>query len=190
MNYELLVAGTSLGGLAALKTILQTLPKNFPIPIVAVQHRAPSSDEILTEQLQKECALVVSEPHDKDTLRPGFIYIAPPDYHLLVEQNHLALSLEAPFHFSRPSVDVLFESAARSKRAKVIGLVLTGMGNDGAGGLAAIKARGGYAIVQDPKTAEMPAMPEAAMNACAVDRVVPILEIGLLLINLAYDKNA
>ena len=189
MKYELIVIGTSLGGLDALRTILTELPKRFPVPIAVVQHRDKDSDETFVRILQIKCNLIVNEAHDKDILRSGFVYLAPADYHLLVEDDHLCLTIDPPVQFSRPSIDVLFESAARAKKERLIGIILTGANSDGAQGLAAVKARGGYALVQDPKTAEASGMPEAAIAACRVDQVAPPDKIAKVIKGLIYKKK-
>jgi two-component system chemotaxis response regulator CheB len=187
MQYQLIVIGASLGGFDALRMIFSRLPKRFPLPIVVVQHRDKDSDETLSELLQKDCKLIITETHDKEKLRSGFIYIAPPDYHVLVEDDHLSLSVDPPVKFSRPSIDVLFESAARSKKGALIGIILTGANTDGAYGLAEVKARGGFTIVQDPKKAAALAMPEAALAACIVDEVVPVEKIVHVIKRLVYN---
>ncbi|MDD8018209.1 MAG: chemotaxis protein CheB [Bacteroidota bacterium] len=189
MQYQLIVIGTSLGGFNALRKIFSALPKNFPVPIVVVQHRDKESDETFTQFLQKESKLIITETHDKDPIRSGFIYVAPADYHVFVEDNRLCLSLDSPVKFSRPSIDVLFESAAREMKERLIGIILTGANCDGAEGLAAVKARGGFTMVQDPKSAEAPRMPEAAIEACRVDQVVPLEKIVPVLKHLVYKKQ-
>lgn len=162
----------------ALRTILTALPKNFPLPIVSVQHRDKSSDETFSQFLQQQCNLVIAEAHDKDIFQNGTVSVAPADYHLLVEDDHFCLS-----------IDLLFESAARSKREGLIGIILTGANADGAHGLAAVKARGGYTIVQDPKGAEAPRMPEATIAACGVDRMVPLGKIAPIVKQLVFRRK-
>lgn len=181
MNPEIVVVGTSLGGLSALEILLGRLPKEFPLPIAVVQHRGVGSDETLTILLQVHCALPVLEPEDKEPIEGGRVYIAPPDYHLLVDRGSFALSTEAKVCYARPSIDVMFESAAESYRSGVIGVVLTGASRDGSMGLARIKERGGLAVVQDPKEAEAPAMPEAAIARVKADRVLPLPKIASFL---------
>lgn len=178
MNIELVVMGASLGGLKALKAILSTLPKDLPLPLVVVQHRGEDDPGRLASVLQGDCAVPVVEPEDKDPIAPGRVYLAPADYHLLIENKNFALSTDAPVHHSRPSIDVLFESAADACGKGVLGVLLTGANEDGAAGLAAIKRRGGRAVVQDPATAEGRAMPEAAIAAGAADHILPLEEIG------------
>jgi two-component system chemotaxis response regulator CheB len=182
--YELIVIGASLGGLEALTTLLSGLPEDFPLPVVIVQHRAAESDDPLRELLQQRCAVPVSEGEDKETTLPGRVYLAPADYHLLVENGNFALSTEAPVLYARPSIDVLFESAADAYGEKVIGVILTGASAGGARGVSTIKKRGGMIVVQDPATAESPVMPDAAIAAADVDRILPIAEIAPFLVGL------
>ena len=172
-----MVVGTSAGGLRALEKVLGSLPSSFPIPIVAVQHRARES-EAFASIMQSLCALPVHEAEDKEPIIAPGIYLAPPDYHLLLEPGHLALSTDEPVSFSRPSIDVLFESAADAYGAGVLAVLLTGANQDGTKGLVRIRSVGGVALVQDPKTAESPEMPTAAINAGAADRVLPLAEIA------------
>lgn len=184
MVFKLLVIGTSLGGVNALKTILGGLPGDFPLPIAVVQHRHRESDGALGSLLQQITALQVCEAEDKDDLLPGHVYLAPADYHLLVESGYVSLSTEEPVLFARPSIDVLFESAADAYGAHTIGMVLTGANHDGAQGLARIKACGGWTIVQTPDSAECKVMPEAAIKATIVDAIVPLVTIAAYLIQL------
>jgi two-component system chemotaxis response regulator CheB len=168
---ELVVMGMSWGGLHALSTVLRRLPATFAIPIAVVQHRSKEATSMLRELLQDCTRLRVREVEDKDPLEPGWVYLAPPDYHLLVEPGHFALSVDAPVRFSRPSIDVTFSSASDAYGPRLAGVVLTGANDDGARGLRCIADRGGVAIVQDPATAESPIMPLAAL------RLVPEAEV-------------
>jgi len=170
------VIGTSAGGLRALEKILGSLPASFSVPIVVVQHRARESDAFASI-MQSLCVLPVHEAEDKEPIVTPGIYLAPPDYHLMLEPGHLALSTDEPVSFSRPSIDVLFESAADAYGAGVLAVLLTGANQDGKG-LVRIRAAGGVALVQDPKTAESPEMPTAAIHAGAVDHVVPLAAIA------------
>jgi two-component system chemotaxis response regulator CheB len=183
-GYGIVVVGTSWGGLAALRTLAAALPRDFGIPVAVVQHRHKESDRLLATLLQERTALTVCEVEDKQPLLPGFFFIAPPDYHLLVERGHFSLSTEAPVRYSRPSIDVAFTSAADSYGAGTVGVVLTGANADGAAGLAEVARRGGLAIVQSPATAESPAMPRAALEAVPTARVLPIPAIADLLATL------
>ena len=169
-RFEIVVIGTSLGGLEALRTLLAGLPSSFCVPVVIVQHRGKESEDTLTPLLQRRCPLVIEEAEDKQTIVPGYVYLAPRDYHLLVEPGRFALSSDAAVNQARPSIDVLFESAADAYGSAVIGVILTGANADGARGAARIKQRGGLVVVQDPATAEARAMPDAALAATTVDR--------------------
>lgn len=184
MPYDLVVVGASLGGLHAISSLLAALPPGFAAPLVIVQHRVRDGDDTLRLVLDRAGALPVVEARDKQALLPGAVYLAPADYHLLVEAQALALSTDPPVHYARPAIDVLFESAADAYGARLLGLLLTGASADGALGLAAIKARGGCAVVQDPADAECRVMPEAALAATEVDYVLPLAAIPELLIRL------
>lgn len=173
--------GASMGGTAALEVLLPALPPDLPAAVTLVFHRAQGSDQTLGLFLRRYCRLPVEEAQDKTPIRHGCLYFAPADYHLLVEGNHFALSTEAAVSYARPSIDVLFESAAETYGKNVVGIVLTGVGQDGAAGLAAIKRHGGLTIVQEPETAEYAGMPHAAVTPgmvdqmLALDRIVPFL---------------
>lgn len=191
MKPELVAIGTSLGGLQALVSVLKPLPKDLQVPILIVQHRGPSSDGSLVVLLQRHTALTVTEAEDKAVLVPATVFVAPGDYHLLVEERGwLALSTEGPVHSARPSIDVLFETAADAYGPALVGVLLTGASADGAVGLARIKARGGRAIVQDPVTAECATMPAAGIAATAVDYILPLERIGDYLVSLAEGTRA
>jgi two-component system, chemotaxis family, protein-glutamate methylesterase/glutaminase len=142
------------------------------------QHRHEDADDALCAALQRHSALPLREAEDKEAILPGRVYVAPAGYHLLVEEGRFALSTEAPVSYARPCIDVLFESAADVYAAGVIGVILTGASKDGAHGAAKIKAHGGFVVVQDPRTAESPVMPEAAIAATNVDRILPLAEIA------------
>jgi len=176
-GYRLVVIGVSAGGLHALRTIIAGLPADFDLPVAVVQHRSRDS-ELLCELLQECAPLQVREANDKEPILPGHVYVGPPDYHLLVEPGYFSLSTDEPVRFSRPSVDVMFLSAADAYSPDVVGIVLTGANADGARGLRSIVDRGGYAMVQDPATAEVPVMPRAALNAVPTACVLPLDEIA------------
>lgn len=182
MAIELIVIGTSLGGFSALKLILGKLPPAFSVPIAIVQHRHKESQTTLASYLQPLIPLPIREVEDKDEILPGTIYLAPADYHLLVESNYFTLTTDEPVCYARPSIDVLFESAADVYRDRVIGVILTGANQDGAQGAAAIKQKGGRVIVQDPATAESSVMPDAAIAATKADAIVPLTAIGATLL--------
>jgi two-component system chemotaxis response regulator CheB len=182
MTPALIVIGTSLGGLQALTTILGGLPAAFPVPLAIVQHRSKEAPSSLRGWLQEACSLPIHEVEDKQPIRSGCVYLAPADYHTLVEQQAFALSTEAPVWYARPAIDVLFTSAADVYGARLVGVVLTGASQDGAQGLAAIKRRGGLALVQEPATAESRVMPEAAAAATPIDALLPLEAIAPFLI--------
>jgi len=185
MSYDLIAIGASWGGLHAVSTLLDGLDNDVDATIVVVQHRAPQADRGLLELLlQEHVERPVSEPDDKEPIARSHIYVAPADYHLLVENGHFALSVEDRVNYARPSIDVFFQSVAEAYRERAIGIVLTGANVDGADGLAAIKARGGVAIVQDPRTAARDTMPAAALAATAAETVLPLEEIPRFLYGL------
>jgi two-component system chemotaxis response regulator CheB len=184
------VVGVSSGGVHALKTILSGLPARFPSPIAVVHHVAEDSDGFLAEHLNATCEIAVKEAEDKEPLCPGMAYLAPAGYHLLVEQDRtFSLSVDDRVKFSRPAIDVLFESAADAFRDCLIGIVLTGANEDGAKGLKAISIRGGLTIVQDPKTAEAQYMPRAAIAATPVDHIVALERVAPLLLALCASPS-
>jgi two-component system chemotaxis response regulator CheB len=186
MPFELVVIGASLGGLHALIVVLEGLPAAFPLPLVVVQHRGAEAESGISEVLQRHTGLMVTEVEDKEMIVGGRVYLAPPDYHLLAEPDRtFALSTEAPVRYARPSIDVLFESAADVYREKVVGVLLTGASVDGARGAHRIKQQGGWLIVQDPATAESRVMPEAGLAATQADEVVAIDRIAESLQHLA-----
>jgi len=223
-NFEIVVVGTSLGGLEALTVLLADLPKSFPLPVVIVQHRHKSSQNRLTDFLQQHSSLPITEAQDKEPIAPGRVYLAPADYHLLIEsprqwyksvpENYFtespranvepvynskfpllcrgsftfALSTEAPVCYARPSIDVLFESAADAFGEKVIGIILTGANSDGSEGLGKIKAEGGLTFVQEPDSAQCGIMPTAAIANVEVDWILPLSQIAPCLVNLLTIK--
>lgn len=189
MNYEAIVIGASAGGIEALKKLLTVLPENFGAPIVIVQHLSPHSDNYLTRRLCELCKIHVKEADEKEKIKAGTAYIAPPNYHLLIEQDKtLSLSADSKVNFSRPSIDVLFDSAAEVFRNGLIGIILTGANNDGSKGLKNIRNFGGLAIVQDPESAEASTMPRTAIEAAGADFILTIDEISNKLIELIGDN--
>lgn len=179
--YAIAVIGTSWGGLAALRTIMDCLPGDYHLPIAIVQHRHRDSDALLARFLQDHTHLRVCEVEDKQTIDPGRVFVAPANYHLLVEQGHFSLSTEAPVRYSRPSIDVAMTSAADAYGHRTVGVVLTGANADGAAGLRRIADAGGLAVVQDPVTAEVDVMPVAAIKAVPTARVLRLDRIGSFL---------
>jgi two-component system, chemotaxis family, protein-glutamate methylesterase/glutaminase len=175
IGYRLVVVGASAGGLHALRTLVAGLPADFELPVVVVQHRAKES-ELLCELLQECSHLAVQEVVDKMEMGPG-VFVGPPDYHLLVDEGYFTLSCDDPVRYSRPSIDVMFESAADAYGMDVIGIVLTGANADGARGLRRIVDEGGYGIVQEPETAEVRVMPRSAAKAVPEACVLPLEKI-------------
>jgi len=187
-NCTAVVMGASAGGLSALSVVLSPLEDDFNIPIVIVQHLSSDSDDFLIRHIRKNCSLEIYEAEDKMTPQRGCVYIAPPNYHLLIEEEcTFALSVTPPVNFSRPSIDVLFETAADAWRDGLVGIILTGANSDGTAGAGRIKERGGMVIVQDPETAESPAMPQSASRFA--DIVLPLDKIGNYLNNQLKGKS-
>jgi two-component system chemotaxis response regulator CheB len=182
---SLVVIGASAGAVEALTVVLSLLTPAFPLPIVITVHLPASAPSLLPALFSEKCALTAVEAEDKQPLAPGVAYFAPPDYHVLVEPSRVvSLNADAPVNFSRPAIDVLFESAAAALGARVLGILLTGANSDGALGLHAIQRAGGYTVVQDPKTALASAMPEAALRLFRPDQVLGLTEIAALLATL------
>ncbi len=173
------VIGASAGAIDALSAILPTLTAAFPLPIIIVVHVPANRQSMLAELFANRCQLAVKEAEDKESIRPGTIYFAPSDYHLLVEADFtLSLSSDEPVLYSRPAIDVLFQSAADAYGDGLIGIILTGANSDGAEGLRAVLAAGGTGFVQDPTTAQGTAMPRAALAACPEARSAALDEIA------------
>ncbi|PSW07194.1 chemotaxis protein CheB [Photobacterium lipolyticum] len=178
-QYRAVVIGVSAGGLAALEKILPVLKPTFSLPVLVVQHISPTSENYLPIHFSNHCMLEVKEAEDKEHIEGSVVYFAPPNYHLMVECDRaIALSTDERVNFSRPSIDVLFETAAEAYQDELIGIVLTGANSDGAAGLIKIKQLGGLVVVQSPETAEAQAMPKAAIEAVEVDHILPLNEIG------------
>jgi two-component system chemotaxis response regulator CheB len=188
-SYEIVALAASAGGLKALTDVLEALPAQFPAAIVVVQHLDPRHRSLMAEILGKRTAMPVKEAREGDMLEPSRIYVAPPNRHLLVNQDRtLSLTQTELVHFVRPSADLLFESAAASYRERAIAVVLSGSGSDGAMGVKAIKKMGGTVIVQDEKTAEFSGMPQAAVKTGEVDFILPLPEIAPALLTLVKGK--
>lgn len=180
------VVGASAGAVEALSAILPSLPAGYPLPVIVVVHLPPDKDSAMAKLLQMKCRVDVREVEDKEPLEAGTVYIAPPDYHVLVEHDErLSLSSEEPVFYSRPSIDVLFESAADVYGPGLLGIVLTGANSDGAQGLRAICAAGGTALVQHPEQAYATAMPQAALDACPEAKALSLPAIAAYLKEVA-----
>jgi two-component system chemotaxis response regulator CheB len=182
--FGLVIVGASWGGLQALRWVLEGLPADFPTPIVVAQHRSSHSSDVMVRIVQTHSPLAISEASDKDVIEPGHVYIAPPDYHLLVEPGSLALSTDEFVHYSRPSIDVAFESAADAYADRLVGVILTGSNTDGSAGLRRIRDTGGITVVQDPATAARSEMPSAAIAAVTGARVLPLRKIAPFLVEI------
>jgi two-component system chemotaxis response regulator CheB len=179
---DAIVIGGSAGSIEGLFVLLPALPAGLPLPVFIVVHLSRNHPSLLVEIFAPQCALPVREAEDKEPVAPGTVYFAPPDYHLLVDQGpRLALSADEPVHFSRPSIDVLFESAADAYQDRLMGIILSGANEDGAEGLAAVQRAGGITVVQAPESAQATSMLTAALKRTAVDFVLPLQEIAALL---------
>jgi two-component system chemotaxis response regulator CheB len=186
---SMIAVGASWGGLNALRAIAHGLPAHFPVPVTFVQHRSKES-AVLRDLLQDCTALTVCEVEDKQPIMGGYVYLAPPDYHLLVDGDEFSLTVDEPVRFSRPSIDVFFESVADRFGSEAAGVILTGANDDGAEGLRRIVARGGLAIVQDPRTAASPIMPRAALRAVPAARALSLERMTPFLVSLAMGDRA
>jgi two-component system, chemotaxis family, protein-glutamate methylesterase/glutaminase len=185
MQYEAIVIGVSSGGLKALKTVFSSLPFNFAVPVIVVQHVGPRSENSWINLLNDSCDIPIKEADEKENVATGNIYIAPSNYHLLIEKDKtFSLTIDERVNFARPSIDVLFESAADVYREKLIGIILTGSNNDGTRGVKRIKECGGTVIIQDPETAESAYMPLSAIKAVQPDYISALDQIGRLLIKI------
>src|SRR5438309_6435842 len=189
MTYELICIGASWGGLHAVGQVLRDIPPEVDQPVVVAQHRYADALGALPVLLGYQTGRRVVDVDDKTAIERNHVYIAPPDYHLLVERGSFALSIDERIKYSRPSIDVLFESAADAYGPGLIGIILTGANEDGAAGLAKIKRHGGVALVQDPSDAARRAMPEAAIAATAADAVLPLEEMGKFLYGLCVPTH-
>lgn len=202
-KYEAVVCGGSAGGYEALCTLLRELPSNYSLPILVVLHLGKGVGDYTPLSLDKLCQLKVKEGEDKEKILPGTVYVAPSDYHMLVEDDHtISLSVDEKVCFSRPSIDVLFESSADAYSDKLIGIVLSGANNDGSNGIRKIKQSGGRTIVQDPATARFDFMPNSAIDYLSnsnvwekngreksgVDYVFSVVEIASILVSI-QDAN-
>lgn len=188
MHYQAIVIGVSSGGINALKSIFSVLPADFSIPIIVVQHVSPRSDNKWIKLLSDKCNLFLKEADEKEKIKKGNVYIAPPNYHLLIEKNKtFSLTIDERVNFARPAIDVLFDSAAEVFKNKLIGVILTGSSSDGTLGLKKIKEYGGLTIAQDPETAESAFMPTSAIADVQVDYILPLDGIADLLIKISTD---
>lgn len=183
-RYDVIAMGSSAGGLNALTRVLHSLPKNFPSSIVVVQHLSPEHKSWIANLLGRSSQIKVKQAEHGEIMLPGTVYIAPPDEHLLVGPGKIQLAHSQLVHFSRPSIDLLFESVAGTYGSRAIGVVLSGSGRDGATGIRAIKEAGGITLAQAPDTAEFRPMPQAAVDTGCIDFVLPLEKIGSTLVEL------
>jgi two-component system chemotaxis response regulator CheB len=180
--FKMIVIGTSMGGLSALEAILTTLPANFAVPIAIVQHISPDAGKHLIQHFQQTCHLSVKEAEDLETIQSHCIYFAPPGYHLMIEAGGtFSLCVGEKISYSRPSIDVLFHSAARIYHEQLLGIILTGANHDGTAGAKSIKSHGGTVIVQDPATAEAKYMPISAIKSGFYDKILSLDDIAALI---------
>lgn len=178
MPYKAVVIGSSAGGLQAAKTLLESIKSTFNLPIIIAQHISPHSNNYMAYHLNSISPLVVKEADEKELISPGHVYIAPPNFHLLIEEDFtFSLTVDDKVNYARPSIDVLFETAAYAYKKNLIGIILTGANNDGAEGIKMIKAKGGHTIAQNPKTAEVPVMPQSAIDTDCIDQILDLQEI-------------
>lgn len=189
---QIIAIGSSLGGLNACRKVLWSLPKKFPAAVLLAQHRQAESEPLLAGLLSSDNGMIALEPDDKTLVQPGYIYIAPANYHMMVEQSGLsiALSTDPPVRFARPSIDVLFESLASSVGRRAIAVVLTGASDDGARGAQSIKRAGGRVVVQSPESAESPVAPNATLARIRPDAILDVDHIAGLLCTWLMPNGA
>lgn len=183
-SYDAIVAGASAGGLYVMIRILKLLPADFNKPVIVVQHRSRDERSLLEEVLQQKCKVRIKQADEKELIQPGIVYFAPPDYHLLIENDStFSLSCDPPLNYSRPSIDVLFETAADVFKEKLLGIILTGANKDGSYGIQKIAGMGGTTIAQSPETADFPEMPKSAISTGYVHHVLDPEAIGQFLLD-------
>ncbi len=188
--YEVICVGASWGGFNAFAQLVGDIPDEVDVPIVLAQHRhRDSTGAALAELLRLRIRRPVQDAEDKMAIEHGNVYLAPSDYHLLVQPGSFALSLDDRVQYARPSIDVLLESASYAYGPAAIGIILTGANEDGAAGLALLKQRGGVAVIQDPTDAARRAMPDAAIAATAADAILPLEEIGKFVYGLCLKAG-
>lgn len=188
--YAAIVIGTSAGGLTALSRLLENLPADFSVPLIIVQHRSKEPRDLLEEILQQRTRLVVKQADEKEQIKKGIVYIAPPDYHLLIEEDQtFSLTADERVCYSRPSIDVLFDSAAGVYKEKLIGIILTGANADGSQGIISISRNRGITISQDPEEAQYSTMPQAAIQTGKVRYILPLQKISDFLIHNCFGEK-
>ncbi len=189
IQFDIVAMGASAGGLKALTEILSVLPADFPVPILIVQHLDPRHKSLMAEILQRHCQMKVKEAENDEPIEKSIVYVAPPNKHMLVSDGRIALTSSAFVHFTRPSIDLTFESVAADYEERAIGVILTGTGRDGSMGIKAIKEKGGTTIAQDEKTAEHFGMPQAAIATGTVDFVLPLQDVAPAIIALISGEQ-
>ena len=182
-KYDAIVMGSSAGGLFVLSSLFQQLPAGYPIPVIVVQHRSKDQRELLEEVLQNKCKIKIKQADEKEKIESGVVYIAPPDYHLLIEADKtFSLSADEPVRFSRPSIDVLFESASIVFKERLVAIILTGTNNDGSKGIETVRNFGGLTVAQDPGDAQYPYMPKSAIETKKITHTWTLSEIQRFLL--------
>jgi two-component system, chemotaxis family, protein-glutamate methylesterase/glutaminase len=188
LDYDAVVIGVSAGGLFALSAILGELPADFPLPVIVVQHRSKDESSVLEHVLESKCKIKVKQADEKEKIKGGVVYIAPAGYHLLIEKDQsFSLNCDPPVNYSRPSIDVLFETAAEVYNDKLIGVILTGANKDGATGIQAIRGRGGLTIAQDPASASFAVMPQAAIDTGSIKYIFELQEVKNFLLDIGKN---
>lgn len=187
-EYEAVTIGASAGGLHVLSDILKALPVDFAVPVIVIQHRSKDERMLLEEILQSKCSIRIKQANEKEEIAKGAVYFAPADYHLLIEKDRsFSLSHDAPVNFSRPSIDVAFETASEAYESKLVGIILTGASKDGAAGIESIRKHGGITIALDPATAEYPLMPQAAINTGSIQHIFEQEELINFLLDIGKN---
>jgi two-component system, chemotaxis family, protein-glutamate methylesterase/glutaminase len=188
-RYDAIVMGASAGGLQTWLAILADLPTSFPLPLIIVQHRSRDERNLLEDVLSQKCQIGIRQANEKEKIEPGNVYFASPDYHLLIERNHtFSLSGEERVNYSRPAIDLLFETAAYAYQNRLLAIIFTGANQDGAAGISQVRKMGGTTIAQNPATAAFPVMPQAAIATGAIQQVLGLDDIRKLLLNLGKVK--
>ncbi len=190
MCYEAIVMGVSSGGMNALNILFSLLPKDFSIPIIILQHIGPHSDNQWIKSINKKAKIFIKEAEEKEQIEQGNVYVSSPNYHLLIEEDKtFSFTIDERVNYARPSIDVLFESAADAYKNKLIGIILTGSNSDGTKGMKHIKESGGLVIAQDPDTAESSYMPASAIAVVKMDYILSLQGIAELLVNIDNQGN-
>lgn len=184
---KLVIIGASAGGINAVRQVISQLPSQFPAPIVIVQHMNSFMNMFFIDFLNSHSSLKVKEVNHMELLIPGRVYYAPPNYHALLQDGRILLNADAKVNYSRPSIDVFFESAAFEEKENLIGVILTGANHDGSYGMDLIKACGGICVIQDPETAESPEMPRRAQKMLGLEKVFALEDIADELVRLTSD---